>query len=243
LDRYLSKISKQQVLPCAAGQKLSSDMVSYDVGTSWTPLDQWTIDADVAEDLDWLFGTQHSKIARLSISMVDNPPSHSLYIGLPVMIIHMAIMKKMKRIKTGFWTFLLGTHHKLGGSSPVRKISGLSPVIRQLYQFCHFQPEVDHAISVIENHLVQMMKICRLRSLLMDIVDEKKQSMWTMNACTVCQQGGDCEKGVFKSNDATNELIEKKLRRGDPDTFSILEHSIHKALGWNYATPTDIQIF
>ena len=65
----------------------------------------------------------------------------------------------------------------------------------------------------------------------MDIVDEKKQSMWTMNACTVCQQGGDCEKGVFKSNDATNEPIEKVLRRGDPDTFSILEYSIHKALG------------
>ena len=75
------------------------------------------------------------------------------------------------------------------------------------------------------------MKVCRLRSLLMDIVDEKKQAMWTMNACTVCQQGGDCEKGVFKSNGANNESIEQVLRREDPDTFSFLEYSVYKALG------------
>ena len=42
LIRWLSssKISEQQVLPCAAGQNLSSDMASYDADTGWTPLDQ-----------------------------------------------------------------------------------------------------------------------------------------------------------------------------------------------------------
>jgi len=65
----------------------------------------------------------------------------------------------------------------------------------------------------------------------MDIVDEKKQAMWTMNACTVCQNGGDCAKGIIKPNDAPKEAIEETLRRADPDSFSILQYAIHKVLG------------
>ena len=52
-----------------------------------------------------------------------------------------------------------------------------------------------------------------------------------MNPSTFYQQGGDCVKGVLKSNGACNELIEEALRRRDPDPFSILAYFIHKALG------------
>ena len=201
-----SRSSEQRVLPCAVHQNLSADMANYHSDAGWSPLDQWSANADVFEDLDWLFGTQQSKLARLSISIVENPPSHSLYIGLPVMIINMATLRKVRSMKEGFWTFMLGTHPRLGKESKVREITWLSPVIRRIYKFCHFQPEIDQAILVLENHLVQMLRICRLRSLLMDIVDENTQSMWTMNACTVCQKGGDCLKGVYKTYDVNKGL-------------------------------------
>ena len=226
-----SHSNKQRVLPCAAHPSLAADMARYDADSGWSPLDQWTHNADILDDLDWMFGTQDCKLARLIINKVDNPPSHSLYIGLPVMVIHMASLEKMKRIKQGFWSFLLGTHPRLGESSLVRKLSGLYPVLSKLYKYCHFQPEVDRAVTGLENHMVQMLKLCRLRSLFIDIVDGENQAMWTIGACTVCQRGGDCTKGAMYDASLKSEPVEKMLRREDPDTFSLLEYSIQNAIG------------
>ena len=72
-------ISEQRFLPCLVHQNLSSDMTSYQEDLGWTPMDKWTEDADVLEDLDWLFGTQQSKLARLSLDSSENNPSHSLF--------------------------------------------------------------------------------------------------------------------------------------------------------------------
>ena len=234
LIRWLSssKISEQRVLPCVVHQKLSSDMVRYEEDEGWTPVDKWTEDADVLEDLDWLFGRQESKLARLSLDSKENNPSHLLYIGLPVLIINMALLNKKKSVKDGFWSFVLGTHPRLGENSAVRKITGLTPVIKKIYQYCNHQPDVDNAISVLENHLVEMLKICLIRLIFMDIVDEEKQAMWTMNACTVCREGGDCVRGVIKTTkDAAKEPFENILRREDPHTFSILLYCIEKMFG------------
>ena len=44
--------------------------------------------------------------------------------------------------RTAFNSFLLGTHPRLGRSSPVRKIAGATPVTRLIWRHCGPQPEV-----------------------------------------------------------------------------------------------------
>ena len=223
--------SDQRVLPCEAHKNLSSDMTKYVADKSWTPAEEWTEDANLLEDLDWLFGTQDSKLARMTLSKFENPPSYFFYIGVPVMIIHLARLRTLKNIKENFWSFMLGTHERLGENSKVKMINGLSPVIRILYRYCSYQPDVDESINVVESHLVQMLKECRLRLFFMDVVDEEKQSMWTMSACTVCLRGGDCARGIIKQTADSSESLTTSLRLTDPDTFAMLNFAVHKALG------------
>ena len=53
-----SKASVERVLPCSAHRHLGADMNRFLKHKGWTPLQQWTQEADITEDLDWMLGTQ-----------------------------------------------------------------------------------------------------------------------------------------------------------------------------------------
>ena len=105
----------------------------------------------------------------------------------------------MRSVKEGFSIFLQGTHPRLGHDSQVKMLGGMFPILKMIHGYTQFQPDVDKKIENVDGQIHQLLRllifwafwilsvfafrICRVRSLLMEIVDPSKQPLWTLGNC------------------------------------------------------------
>ena len=142
----------------------------------------------IHEDIGWL-----CKIST-SVSPLTN---HLLNVVVPVIVIKLYILKKMENYKNSrFWTFLLGTHPRLGCSSPVRKITGLTPVIKKIHDYCLLLPDsyIDSHTKKIKRQLTLLFSICKIRKLMVDILKLPPEDLGSRWRCQDCEEGGDCHR-------------------------------------------------
>lgn len=174
------------------------------------------------ENIDWLLPQPHRAPHR---------PYYWLIVGIPVFIIKIRQLKKFRSVKEGFSVFLQGTHPRLGHDSQVKMLGGMFPILKMIHGYTQFQPDVDRKIENVDGQVHQLLRICRVRSLLMEIVDPSKQPLWTLGACSLCANGGDCvsgrKSGFFTSTqNPEDDAIESFLQRKQGTLFTIFRDAL-----------------
>ena len=127
---------------CPGEGGLGRDMAGWrEAGGDWSPADSWSRDAEPhSEALTWVLGREGRvrdgapKVARVLVGQEDTDYLHT---ALPVTLTILAALEECREVRSGFLTFLLGTHPRLGQDSPVLAIAGLSPVIRRIARSEH----------------------------------------------------------------------------------------------------------
>lgn len=217
-------IQPLQVVGCPVAASLREDMERWRAGEGWSPAGEWRRDAEPGEELVWLLGRQ-GRVAgpstKLAKVLVGRGECDYLHTALPFIIINIAELERCKQVVRGFDAFLLGTHPRLGSASPVLGLRGVHPVLHLLARYCRHQPEVRERERRLHLHLTDMVRVCRIRALLLGLVDHASQGPWTFGLCSLCRQGGDCETGA-----RVNQPGEEELRRREPLTFALLQAAI-----------------
>ena len=61
-------------------------------------------------------------------------------------------------MKEGFWTFLEGTHPRLGEDSAVRLLAGQSPVIKLIRDYSLYQPQLCQQLVNVDDQITQILR-------------------------------------------------------------------------------------
>ena len=61
-------------------------------------------------------------------------------------------------MKEGFWTFLEGTHPRLGENSLVRLLSGQTPVIKMISDYTLHQPQLGQQLVNVDDQINQILR-------------------------------------------------------------------------------------
>merc|ERR1719270_219549 len=167
--------------------------------------------ADLLEDIGWLYPQAHQMPKR---------PHHYLLVGIPVLVVKMHQLKRQKSIKEkGFSTFLLGTHPMLGEESPVLKLRGMYPILKIINDYSQNQDEVQHDIEIVDEQIHELLWLCRIRSLVLEIVDPNKQPMWTLGNFNAVLAKSSGTTLIYSINLYTFKHVKLKLsRRVDSET-------------------------
>ena len=99
-------------------------------------------------------------------------------------------------MKEGFWTFLEGTHPRLGEDSAVRLLAGQTPVIKLIRDYSLHQPQLCQQLVNVEDQITQILRfllwnyrnifplpfyrLCRIRSILLEIANIERQPLWAI---------------------------------------------------------------
>ena len=102
-------------------------------------------------------------------------------------------------MKEGFWTFLEGTHPRLGAESPVKLLCGQTPAIKMIRDYSLHQPQLCHQLEKLEDQIHNLLvfvlfagivklilygilstRLCRVRSLLLEIANIERQPLWAI---------------------------------------------------------------
>lgn len=141
---------------------------------------------NMQEDIGWL-----CKPTTFGFPLSNHLPN----VVVPVIVIKLDILKKMENYKKSkFCSFMLGTHARLGSSSPVRKIAGLTPVIKKIHDYFLVTPDIyiDSQTKNINRQLKLLFSICKIRKLMVDILTLPPDLIGSRWRCRECEQGGDC---------------------------------------------------
>jgi hypothetical protein len=135
---------------------------------------------DVQEDIGWL--------SRESLSLSPRS-SHFLHVVVHVVVVKMDSLRSLEREKSlSFWVLLIGTHPRVGKHSQLRKIAGLTPVIRKIrdYTLSDYDPDIDTKINKIMSQLQILFSICKLRKLVVEILQIPEEIIGLNWKCKLC---------------------------------------------------------
>lgn len=188
----------------------------------------WTFEVNmvkhnnVQEDVGWL--------SNRSLSLSPKP-SHLLHFVIPVAIVKLQCLRSLKREKSvHFWTFLLGTHPRVGQYSHLRKIAGLTPVIRKIQDYTSkcYDPVIDAQIEKVTSQLGLLLSVCKLRRLLVEIAQIPEEVAGDSWKCKTCEGGGDCNiDPVSQEGELYPGLSwEKQVKHENPLSFVLLQKAL-----------------
>ena len=73
------------------------------------------------------------------------------------MVVKLSQLDRLQSMKDGFVTFMLGTHPRLGQCSPVRLLSGLTPVIKIIHDFTRDKSELERKIKEVDDQVHKLL--------------------------------------------------------------------------------------
>ena len=80
-------------------------------------------------------------------------------------MVKIAEQNRRQSMKEGFWTFLEGTHPRLGEDSPVRVLSGHTPVIKLIRDYSLHQPQLCLQLEKVDDQINNILRFCSLLKL------------------------------------------------------------------------------
>ena len=194
----------------------------------------WTFEIDVVkhnnvqEDIGWLCKRS------LSLSPMS---SHLLHIVVPVMIVKLHSLRSLRREKgLHFWTILMGTHSRVGQFSPLRKIAGLTPVIRKIFDYSRnfYNPEIDSQMEKVRCQLQLLFSVCKLRRLVVEIAQIPEDVIGTSWKCKACKDGRHCNTDAGNHEEIFEELSwEKRLKHEHPLPFILLQKALKSVVSYS----------
>ena len=187
-------------------------------------------ESDVLEEVGWLC----KKSALLS-----SKSNHFVHVVIPIIFIKLQQMQFLEEKKNfSFWAIMMGTHPRVGRNSPVRKIAGLTPVIQRMFSFCHlnYDRKIDVQISKGSKQLSLLFSLCKVRKLMVEILQLEEEFTGSCWKCRLCKAGQDCHEP--KQENLTDHLPwEKNLRNVHGLSFHLLrklcepfKHSVVKLI-------------
>ena len=173
----------------------------------------WTLEINMFKNVLWL--------ANQSLSLLRKPRTLLHYV-IPVVIIKLQYLRKLKREKrVKFWTFMMGTHPRVGHSC-IQQIAGVTPVIQKI---CHYtsddyDPDIDTKIEKIKSQLDKLLSLCQLRWLLVEMAQIPKETVSISEKCKACKVGGHC------SRDPVTSSWEKQVKHENQIPFALLQKAL-----------------
>ena len=131
------------------------------------------------------------------------PSEFSFFKGIPILVIKIAEQKRRQSMKEGFWTFLEGTHPRLGEDSCVRLLSGHTPVIKMIRDYSLHQPQLCLQLVKADDQINNILRflsfvgigkyfyslisfffyrLCRVKSVLLEIAEIERQPLWAIGS-------------------------------------------------------------
>ena len=100
--------------------------------------------------------------------------------GIPILLVKIAELDKLKSMKESFWAFMMGTQPRLGEDSPVMSLSGVTPAIKMIHDYSDNQTELRQKMEQIDDQIHKLLWVCRLRSILLEIAGIERQPLWAL---------------------------------------------------------------
>ena len=111
-------------------------------------------------------------------------------------MVKIAEQNRRQSMKEGFWTFLEGTHPRLGEDSAVSLLAGQTPVIKLIRDYSLHQPLLCQQLVNVDDQITQILRfycgirkqlfplpfyrLCRIRSILLEIANIERQPLWAI---------------------------------------------------------------
>ena len=178
---------------------------------------------NIEEDVSWLG-------LPLSLSL-SSKPSQLLHFVIPVIIVKLQCLRKFRREKSvKFWTFMMGTHPRVGHSC-LQQIAGMTPVIQRIFHYTSndYDPAIDTKMEKIKRQVDKLLSLCQLRRLLVEIAQIPREAVSVSWKCRACKVGGDCSNDPVIIS-SLGHSWEKYVKHENPLSFVLLQKALKSVI-------------